>query len=73
VERIPRHIGEWREASDRDDDGAAAARGPPAALDDDAIETRSGKFDGVDDPVEPGRAAWRRAGRRARSRLEPGG
>jgi len=52
VEKILRHIGEWREAGDRDDDSAIAIRGPPGTFDEDVDETPADKFDGVDDPVE---------------------
>ncbi|MBM4345985.1 MAG: hypothetical protein FJ100_21640 [Deltaproteobacteria bacterium] len=52
VEKILRHVGEWREAGDRDDDCAIGIPGPPGTFDDDVDETPGDKFDGVDDPVE---------------------
>ncbi|MBM4345963.1 MAG: hypothetical protein FJ100_21525 [Deltaproteobacteria bacterium] len=52
VEKILRHVGEWREAGDRDDDSTIAIRGPPGTFDEDVDEAPADKFDGVDDPVE---------------------
>ncbi|MBM4345179.1 MAG: hypothetical protein FJ100_17550 [Deltaproteobacteria bacterium] len=52
VEKILRHIGEWREAGHRDNDSAIAIRGPPGTFNEDVDETPADKFDGVDDPVE---------------------
>ena len=56
VEKILRHIGQWREAGERDDDDVIAIRGPPGSFDE-VDETPSDKFDGVDDPVEQDWAA----------------
>ncbi|MBM4345939.1 MAG: hypothetical protein FJ100_21405 [Deltaproteobacteria bacterium] len=72
-EKILRHVGEWREAGDRDDDGAIAIRGPPGTFDDDVDAPPSDTFDCGDDPGELDWAAQRRAGRRARSQLALGG
>ncbi len=52
VEKILRHVGQWREAGDRDGDDVIAIRGPPGTFDDEVDEAPGDKFDGVDDPVE---------------------
>ncbi len=52
VEKILRHVGQWREAGDREDDDVIAIRGPPGTFDDEVDEAPDEKFDGVDDPVE---------------------
>ena len=52
VEKILRHVGQWREAGDRDGDDVIAIRGPPGTFDDEVDEAPGDKFDGVDDPVQ---------------------
>ncbi len=52
VEKILRHVGQWREAGDRDGDDVIAIRGPPGTFDDEVDEAPGEKFDGVDDPVQ---------------------
>lgn len=45
VEKILRHVGEWREAGDREGEDVIAIRGPPGTFDDNADETPGDKFD----------------------------
>ena len=56
VEKILRHIGQWREPGDNGNDDVVAIRGPPGSFDD-VDETPGDALDGVDDPVEQDWAA----------------
>lgn len=52
VDEILRHVGQWREASDREGDDMIAIRGPSGTFDDEVGEVPGEQFDRVDLPVE---------------------
>jgi hypothetical protein len=56
IEKILRHIGQWREGSAQGDDDVVAIRGPPGSFDE-VDETPGDEFDGVDAPVDQDWAA----------------